>query len=151
MERRSNTDERSPSGVGRVLRPRLDRQELAAIFAGGFVGALVRAALAQSLATRAGAWPWVTFAVNLAGAALLGYLITRLQERLPPSLYSRAFLATGVCGALTTFSTFMVELWAMLEGGHVALAAAYAAASLGGGLTAVFLATKLVRRARLAA
>lgn len=130
---------------------RIDRQELAAIFAGGCLGALIRAALEQGLPTPTGSWPWATFAVNLAGAALLGYLITRLQERLPPSLYSRAFLGTGVCGALTTFSTFMVELWAMLEGGHVALAAAYAGASLGGGLAAVFLATKLVRRARLAA
>ncbi len=57
------------------------------------------------------------------GAALLGYFITRLQERLPPSLYRRAFLGTGVCGALTTFSTVMVELVKMIEGGHLALAA----------------------------
>jgi len=38
----------------------------------------------------------------------------------------------------------------MLEGGRVGLAIAYAAASLAGGFAAVFLATKLVRRARLA-
>jgi len=85
-----------------------------------------------------------------ARAALLGYFVTRLQERLPPSLYQRAFLGTGICGALTTFSTVMVELAKMLEGGHLGLAIAYAAASLAGGFAAVFLATKLVRRARLA-
>ncbi len=128
----------------------LDRQELAAIFAGGFVGAIARAALEQSLTARAGAWPWATFIVNMLGAALLGYFVTRLQERLPPSLYQRAFLATGICGALTTFSTVMVELAKMLEGGYVALAGAYAATSLAGGFAAVFLSTKLVRRARLA-
>jgi fluoride exporter len=127
-----------------------DRQELAAIFAGGFLGALARAALAQSLATGPDQWPWATFIVNILGAALLGYFATRLQERLPPSLYRRAFLATGVCGALTTFSTVMVELAKMLEDGRVGLAVAYVAASLAGGLAAVFLATKLVRRARLA-
>lgn len=131
-----------------AMRP--DRQELAAIFAGGFVGAIARAALEQSLATRAAAWPWATFIVNMIGAALLGYFVTRLQERLPPSLYRRAFLATGVCGALTTFSTVMVELAKMLERGYLPLAGAYAAASLAGGFAAVFLATKLVRRARLA-
>jgi CrcB protein len=128
----------------------LDRQELAAIFAGGFIGALARAALAQDMPTPAGRWPWATFIVNMLGAALLGYFITRLQERLPPSLYRRAFLGTGICGALTTFSTVMVELTKLLEGGHVALAGGYAAATLAGGLAAIFLATKLVRRARLA-
>jgi fluoride exporter len=128
----------------------LDRQELTAIFAGGFVGATGRAALEQSLKTHPGQWPWATFIVNMLGAALLGYFVTRLQERLPPSLYSRAFLGTGICGALTTFSTVMAELAKMLESGHVALAVAYALASLAGGFAAVFLATKLVRRARLA-
>jgi CrcB protein len=127
-----------------------DRQELAAIFAGGFVGAIARAALAQSLATGPDQWPWATFIVNMLGAALLGYFVTRLQERLPPSLYRRAFLATGVCGALTTFSTVMLELAQMLEDGHPGLAIAYACASLAGGFAAVFLTTKLVRRARLA-
>jgi fluoride exporter len=130
---------------------RLDRQELAAIFAGGFLGAVARAALEQSLKTPDGHWPWATFVVNMLGAALLGYFVTRLQERLPPSLYGRAFLGTGICGALTTFSTVMVELAKMLEGGHVALALAYGAASIAGGFAAVFFATKLVRRARLAA
>src|SRR5580700_9016495 len=125
----------------------LDRQELAAIFAGGFVGAVARAALEQSLTTRSGQWPWATLIVNLLGAALLGYFVTRLQERLPPSLYRRAFLGTGICGALTTFSTVMVELMKMLEGGHLLLAGAYAATSTVGGFAAVFLATKFVRRA----
>ncbi len=142
---------RSQRGLRRALSSvPLDRQELAAIFAGGLLGALARAALAQSLVAGPGQWPWATFIVNMLGAALLGYFVTRLQERLPPSLYQRAFLGTGVCGALTTFSTVMLELSQMLEGGHLALAGAYAAASLAGGFAAIFLATKLVRRAGLA-
>jgi fluoride exporter len=128
---------------------RIDRQELAAIFAGGFIGAVARGALAQSLVVRPDQWPWATFSVNMLGAGLLGYFITRLHERLPPSLYRRAFLGTGICGALTTFSTVMVELVQMLEGGHAALAGAYAVATLAGGFAAIFLSTKLVRRARL--
>jgi CrcB protein len=133
----------------RPARARPDPRELGAIFAGGFVGAVARAALVQSLPSAAGSWPWATFAVNLAGAALLGYFITRLQERLPPSTYRRSFLGTGICGALTTFSTMMVELLGMLEGHDWALAAGYASASIVGGLAAVLLTTKLVRRARL--
>jgi fluoride exporter len=125
----------------------LDRQELAAIFAGGFLGAIARAALEQSLKTPVGRWPWATFIVNMIGAAMLGYFVTRLQERLPPSLYRRAFLGTGICGALTTFSTVMVELAKMLEHAQLLLAGTYAVASITGGFAAIFLATKLVRRA----
>ena len=77
---------------------RIDRQELAAIFAGGFIGAVARGALAQSLVVGPDQWPWATFSVNMLGAGLLGYFITRLQERLPPSQYGRAFLGTGICG-----------------------------------------------------
>jgi fluoride exporter len=129
---------------------RVDRRELAAIFLGGSLGALARAAAVEALPYERGAWPWATFAVNVAGAALLGYAITRLQERLPLSAYRRPFVGTGVCGALTTFSTVQLELLRMLEDGDLALAAGYAVASAAAGFAAVALATNLVRRARLA-
>jgi fluoride exporter len=133
-----------------VLRPgAMDRQELAAIFAGGAIGAIVRATLAQTLPSSAGSWPWATFVVNIGGALLLGYAITRLQERLPPSLYARAFIGTGLCGALTTFSTLMVELVRMAQAAHWVLAVAYGLTSVVCGLGAIFVATKLVRRAGL--
>jgi len=128
----------------------IDRRELAAIFAGGFLGAVARAEVVEALPHDAAEWPWATFAVNLAGAFALGYFATRLQERLPMSAYRRPFVGTGVCGALTTFSTLQLELLRMLDGRHLALAAAYAAASLAGGFLAVAAATNLVRRARLA-
>ena len=121
---------------------------LVAIFAGGAAGALARAGLDRWLPA-GGGWPWATFVVNVAGAALLGYVATRLQERLPPSTFPRPLLGTGVCGALTTFSTFQIELIRLGKSGHVALAAGYLAASLGAGLLAVFLTSGLVRRARL--
>jgi fluoride exporter len=128
--------------------PRLDGRELAAIFIGGCIGAVGRAGLSEAAAPAPGRWPWPTFAVNLVGALLLGYLITRLQERLPLSAYRRPLLGTGLCGALTTFSTMQVELLRMLEGGHVWLAGGYAVASVGGGWLAVLLATVSVRRVR---
>jgi len=128
--------------------PKIDWRELAAIFAGGALGALARVLLVQVAPARAGAWPWTTFAANVAGTLLLGYLVTRLQERLPLSAYRRPLLGTGLCGAFTTFSTMQVELLRMLEGGRVALAAAYALASLGVGLVAVWAATAVVRQVR---
>ncbi|MEP6954243.1 MAG: fluoride efflux transporter CrcB [Solirubrobacteraceae bacterium] len=129
---------------------RADPRELAAVFAGGALGALARALLENALPHDPGAWPWATFAVNVAGALVLGWAATRLQERLPLSAYRRPFIGTGICGGLTTFSAFQVELLEMLDARHVALAVAYAAASLAAGVVAVAVATNLVRRARVA-
>jgi len=128
--------------------PRLDARELAAIFAGGCAGALARAGLARALPPHPGSWPWATFAVNVAGALLLGWAVTRMQERLPLSAYGRPFLGTGVCGALTTFSTLQLELLRMLDRGCVGLALGYGGATLACGLGGTLLASNLARRAR---
>lgn len=131
------------------MRP--DRRELAAIFVGGLIGAVLRSDLAEAVAHRPGSWPWVTFAVNIVGAALLGHFTTRLGERLPVSAYRRPLLGTGLCGALTTFSAFQLELLWMLDRGRPGLALAYAAASIAGGFIVLALATDLTRRTRVGA
>ncbi len=125
-----------------------DLRTVAAVFVGGAVGTLARALLGVAFPTPAGVWPWPTFAVNVGGAFLLGYVTTRLQERLPLSSYRRPALGTGLCGGLTTFSTMQVEIVGMLDGGHLGLALGYAAASLAAGYAAVQVATALVRRVR---
>jgi fluoride exporter len=99
----------------------VDRREIAAIFAGGVIGAVARALLDDALPHSAAQWPWATFIVNLAGAFALGYFATRLQERLPLPSYRRPFVGTGVFGALTTFSTMRLELLWMLDGDRMGL------------------------------
>ncbi len=131
--------------------PRLDRRELLAIALGGAAGALLRAALGEWFGGGAPGWPWVTFSVNLAGAFVLGYFVTRLQERLPLSTYRRPLLGTGFCGGLTTFSTMQVELLRMLDAHRYGLAGGYFLASVACGFAAVYLATAMVRRARVRA
>jgi CrcB protein len=126
-----------------------DGRELVAIFAGGFAGSVARAAVVEAVPAHPGQWPWGTFAVNVAGAFLLGYFVTRLQERLPVSAYRRPLLGTGLCGALTTFSTMQVELLRMLDGDHLGLALAYALISVVAGFGGIAVSTNLVRRARL--
>ena len=129
--------------------PSLDLRELASIFAGGIAGALVRAGLSELAPTAPGAWPWTTLSVNVAGAFALGYFATRLQERLPLSAYRRPLLGTGLCGALTTFSTVQVELIDMLDAHRYGLAATYIVTSVVLGYAAMMLATAYVRRARV--
>ena len=125
-----------------------DNRELAAVFAGGAIGTVARAALAELAAPDPAHWPWPTFAVNIVGAFLLGYFTTRLLERLPLSSYRRPLLGTGLCGGLTTFSTMQIEILKMIEHHYYGLAIGYVSASLIAGLIAVYIATALVRRIR---
>jgi CrcB protein len=119
---------RKPAG------PSAGQARVAAILAGGVLGTLARAGLARALPVQPGQWPWATFAVNLAGAFILGWLLTRLAERTAPHRHWRLFLGTGFCGALTTFSTFETETFKLARGGHVALAFGYPAASIVAGM-----------------
>jgi CrcB protein len=119
-----------------------------AVLAGGALGSLARAGTAEAFPTRSGEWPWATFAVNLAGALILGWLTTRLTEMVAPTRYVRFLLGTGFCGALTTFSTFQVETLRLAKDGHADMAAAYAVASLAAGMLVVVGATVAARRRR---
>jgi len=133
----------------RAALPRPDRREVAAVFAGGALGTLARAALAEAYPHSATAWPWPTFAVNIVAAFLLGYFITRLQERLPLSSYRRPLLGTGLCGGLSTFSTMQLEIVKMLDAHAWALAVGYTGASVAAGYAAIQLSTAVVRRVRV--
>ena len=139
----------SPPRRSRLMLPRADRREIAAIFAGGALGTLARAALAEAFPHAATAWPWPTFAVNIAAALLLGYFVTRLQERLPLSSYRRPLLGTGLCGGLSTFSTMQVEILKMLSAHAWWLAAGYATASIVVGYAAIQVGTAMARRVRI--
>lgn len=126
-----------------------DYRELAAVFVGGALGALARAALSSAVVHDPASWPWPTFIVNIVGAILVGYFTTRLLERLPVSSYRRPLLGTGFCGGLTTFSAMQVETLAMIDHGHWVMAATYTTSSIALGLLAVYLTTALVRRVRV--
>jgi CrcB protein len=117
------------------------RRELAVIFAGGCVGAVLRAALGEAFPVDPGGWPWATLIANLVGAFALGWINTALAA----GDIRRPLLGTGLCGALTTFSTLQLELLRMLEGGEAGRAAAYLSVSVVAGLAMVAFASALVR------
>jgi CrcB protein len=99
--------------------------QLILIAAGGAAGALARFGLSKAVYGLFGtAFPWGTLAVNTLGSLLIGFLSVLFADRLsiPPEL--KAGLLAGVLGALTTFSTFSLETFGLLEQGELGRALA---------------------------
>lgn len=109
------------------------------------LGALARVGLAQAAPHGPDAWPWATFVANMAGALLLGWFVARLRDH-PEDSLAHPFLTTGLCGTLTTFSTLQLELFEMVDGGNLGLAAAYIGATLLAGYLCVRAGIALERR-----
>lgn len=107
-------------------------RKLTAIFVGGAIGALIRVGLSEVFPHSVDAWPWPTFLVNIAGTFLIGYLFAAFRDPSPGQIH-HPFLAIGICGTLTTFSTMQIELFNMLDMGKATLAGFYLGASLGVG------------------
>ena len=113
-----------------------------AIALGGALGAVARWGTSLWLArwTRDSLWagyPLGTLTVNVIGAFLLGWLV--FHERLPLSPLLRVGIGTGFLGALTTFSTFELELWLLHEQRGLLVAGLYLLASVGLGFAGLVL------------
>jgi len=97
---------------------------------GGAAGALARFLVGGWVTNGAGpGFPGATFAINVAGSLLLGFLL-RLLPGHAAEAELRALLAVGFCGAFTTFSTFGVETVELLRRSAYGAAAAYVAGSV---------------------
>lgn len=110
---------------------------LAAVFAGGLAGTPARYALSLALPSRPGHWPSGTFVTNLVGAFALGVLLqalARAGDDVGRRRLLRLGLGTGFLGAFTTYSALAVETDLLVRDGRPGLAAAYALASVTGGL-----------------
>lgn len=123
------------------------------VFAGGLIGTGVRYWAEEAFPAVEGHWPWATFAVNIIGAFVLGALLellARLGHDEGWRQRVRLFGGTGICGALTTYSTFALEISELTRASAVATALAYAVVSVVLGLLAagggIALASKFTTR-----
>jgi fluoride exporter len=110
-----------------------------AVLAGGMIGAPVRYLADRAIqARRDTVFPWGTFTVNLAGCAVIGFLLGAQRHLgLPPAAFG--LLGTGLCGGLTTFSTFSYETLRLLEDGSVGEAGLNVVGSLVAGVLLAWL------------
>lgn len=127
-----------PSGPGAA--------EVAAVSAGGGIGSVARYLLTVAAPAGSG-FPWAVFAVNVSGCFLLGALVVYLLEVWPPRRLLRPFLAVGLLGGYTTFSTYAGGVMTLLTGHATALADAYALTSVVAALIAVWCGMRAARSA----
>lgn len=115
------------------------------MFVGGGLGACLRALTLQWLA------PWgslpAVLLVNVLGAALLGAIFVLADEVELIGADSRLFVAVGLLGGFTTFSTFAWGADVAASTGHLALATTYVTASAVGGVLACVLGIVAAREA----
>lgn len=105
-----------------------------AVGMGGAIGTLARYQIGLAWTTPARGFPWATLAINVSGALVLAIVATLVVERWPPTRHVRPLVGIGMCGAYTTWATFMTETALLLRRGSAAAAAVYVAATLGTGL-----------------
>jgi CrcB protein len=113
---------------------------VAAVAVGGACGALLRWWLGE-LAPDGSGFPWTTFAINVSGSFALAALPALAVVRRSPLL--TVGLGTGVLGGYTTLSTYSEQARALLDDGHVAIAASYLLGTLAACVVAVALAHRL--------
>ncbi len=118
-----------------------------AVSVGGGVGAAARYGASLLWPTEAGAFPWTTFLVNVAGCAVIGVFLVLVTEVWAAHRLVRPFFGTGVLGGFTTFSTYAVDIQRLVDDGRAATGLAYLAATLLAALAAVWAAARLTRRA----
>jgi len=105
---------------------------------GGSVGAVARYLVDARVSTlTGGGFPWGTFAINVSGSFLVGLLFALITERAALPAEWRGPLMIGFLGSYTTFSTWALESWRMVEDGAWLLAAGNLAGAVVVGVVAV--------------
>ena len=102
---------------------------------GGAIGSVCRYLLSGM---NVASWPWGTFAVNILGSLLIGFLVGLVSKGIV-SPEMKLLLVTGFCGGFTTFSTFANESFSMMKAGDALQMALYLGVSVVIGILAVWL------------
>ena len=99
---------------------------------GGAGGAMARMAVGNWVRSFGGAgFPWHTFVINITGSLLLGFVATLVGTRASASTSAiNHLVAIGFLGAYTTFSTFELETWTLVNQGRWLTALGYVLGSV---------------------
>ncbi|MGE0269483.1 MAG: fluoride efflux transporter CrcB [Candidatus Omnitrophota bacterium] len=110
------------------------------LFLAGGAGTLMRYVLTGVVFQALGArFPYGTLIVNLAGCLIIGFLFALTDSKLALSPDTRLYLMVGLLGAFTTFSTFILETFALMKDGEFFLSAVNVLGSVLLGLAVLYL------------
>ena len=124
----------------------MDFQLIAAVAAGGAIGSVARYLVGVISGKLFGInFPWGTLFINISGSFLIGLFIALFATKWDLPQAARVFLTVGICGGYTTFSTFSLDAWYLIERGEMAASLAYMGASVVLSLAALIGALHLVR------
>jgi CrcB protein len=120
---------------------------LAAISAGGVIGALARYGLSTAWPHDPAGFPWAIWTINVSGSFLIGVLMVLIARRWRAHRLVRPFLGVGILGGYTTFSTSVVDVQQAAAHGAAGVAVLYLGATIVGALLAVWAGTALTTAA----
>ncbi|WP_307814250.1 CrcB family protein [Glycomyces sp. YM15] len=126
----------SPRPPLRHMLRAVSRPALAAVAAGGAIGALARYGLGVAFPASPGSFDLGTFIANTVGGLLIGILMITVTEVAPGLSMIRPFVGVGILGGFTTFSTYIVDIGRAANAGATALAVVYAFATMAAALLA---------------
>jgi len=107
---------------------------------GGAIGSVARYLVISGMASLTGfGFPYGTLLVNISGSFLMGALIESLTKYMPGGMGLRAFLAVGILGGYTTFSSFSLDAITLYQEGKILAAATYTVSSVVLSLLAIFI------------
>lgn len=109
---------------------------------GGMIGSMLR--YLSSMAFTAQNQHWATMCINISGSLLIGIIFGMTKNQTLISDEWKIFLATGICGGFTTFSTFSHDNLVLLENGRLLPFIIYTLATVIFGITAVWVGYKIV-------
>jgi len=126
----------------------MNLQLILAVALGGAVGSVARYGVGIGSTKLFGlAFPWGTLIINIVGSFLIGAFAESFALRWDAPQAMRVFLTVGICGGFTTFSTFSLDAYLLMERGELWPAAAYMIGSVVLSIGALFAGLHLMRAA----
>jgi fluoride exporter len=121
-------------------------QLIIAVAIGGAIGSIARYLVGVGSGKLFGFdFPWGTLIINIVGSFLIGAFVESFALRWDLSQFWRVFLTVGICGGFTTFSTFSLDAYLLMDRGQLVPAAAHMAASIVLSVLGLFAGIQLIR------